>query len=94
MRLRPITRDGGHSALTSPGPPLQINCSPSLTSVPIIDLFLRLVFLIAVSLLNFAFELISLPVDHVEIVISELSPLLFDLAFDLLPVSLDLGSNP
>lgn len=42
---------------------------------------------IAVTFLDLAFELIALAIDHVKIIVSEPSPLFFDLAFDLLPVA-------
>jgi hypothetical protein len=41
----------------------------------------------AVTLLNLALELIAAASDHIEVVIRELAPLLFDLAFDLLPIA-------
>src|SRR4051794_32689927 len=42
-----------------------------------------------VALLDPAFELIAAAIDHVEIIVGQLSPLLLDLAFDLLPVPFD-----
>jgi hypothetical protein len=57
-----------------------------LVTIPIVDLFLGLIFLVAVSLLNLAFELIALSSDHIKIIISEFSPLLLDLTLNLLPV--------
>jgi len=60
---------------------------PALCIVPIIDFPARLIFGVAISLLDFAFELILLAIDYVEIIISEFAPLLFDLAFHLLPAS-------
>jgi hypothetical protein len=48
-----------------------------------------LIFCETVPLLNLAFELFATAIYNVEIVVSKLSPLLLDLAFDLLPVSFD-----
>jgi hypothetical protein len=42
----------------------------------------------AVPLLNLAFEPFAIPVDDVKVVVSELSPLLFNFGSDLFPVSL------
>jgi hypothetical protein len=61
--------------------------SPLLCVVPIVDVFLGLIFCVPVALLEFALQLLALSVDDVEIVVSKLAPLLFDLALDLLPVS-------
>src|SRR5690349_17269114 len=62
---------------------------PLLTAIPIVHFLCRLIFRIAVPLLQAAFELILLAVDDIEIVIRELAPLLLDLALDLLPVTFD-----
>jgi hypothetical protein len=56
---------------------------------PGIDLLLGFVFGDAVMLLDAARQFGALTRDHVEIVISELSPLLLNLAFRLLPVAFD-----
>lgn len=65
---------------------------PFLSIVPIVDFLLSLVFCVAVPLLNFSFELIAAPCDHVYVVIRELSPLFLGFSFDLLPVAFDLVS--
>jgi hypothetical protein len=39
-------------------------------------------------LLNLAFEFLAAAIDGSQVIIGELTPLLLDLAFDLLPVSL------
>src|SRR5215207_3518634 len=59
---------------------------PFLASVPVVHFTSDLILLIPVTLLDLAFELIAAAVDHVQIVIGELAPLLFDVAFELLPV--------
>src|SRR5215203_2339545 len=59
---------------------------PFLASVPVVHFTPDLVLLIPVTLLDLAFELIAAAVDHVQIVIGELAPLLFDVALELLPV--------
>jgi hypothetical protein len=48
----------------------------------------------AIPLLDLTFELIAATVDHGEVVVSELAPLLFDLSCYLLPVSFNAISNP
>jgi hypothetical protein len=60
---------------------------PALCVVPIIDFQARLIFGVAISFLDFALELVLLSIDYVKIIISEFAPLLFDLAFHLLPAS-------
>jgi hypothetical protein len=62
---------------------------PALPAVPVVDFLLRLVLTVAVALLQTALKLFPLTVDDVKVVVSELAPLLLDLAFDLLPVSFD-----
>src|SRR5829696_473837 len=59
---------------------------PFLASVPVVDVTPDLVLLIPVTLLDLAFELVAAAVDHVQVVIGELAPLLFDVALELLPV--------
>src|SRR5215204_733645 len=59
---------------------------PFLASVPVVHFTSDLVLLIPVTLLDLAFELVAAAVDHVQIVIGELAPLLFDVAFELLTV--------
>src|SRR4029077_19352679 len=56
---------------------------------PVVDVFAHHVFGQAIALLYFAFELVALAVDLGKIVVGELTPLLLDLAFGLLPVSFD-----
>src|SRR6185437_1825856 len=68
---------------------LIMSASPFLAPVPIIDFLLGLIFLIAIVLLQLAFELVFLPGDDIKVIVREFTPLLLDLAFDLLPVSFD-----
>jgi len=68
---------------------LEGGLSPSLTSVPIVYILLDLILLITVPLLYLTFELISPTIDRGQVVIRELAPLFFDLALNLLPISLD-----
>src|SRR5258708_7832426 len=60
-----------------------------LTLVPVINVLTNLIFCETVPLLNLTFELVPTTIYDVKIVVSELSPLLLDLAFDLLPISFD-----
>src|SRR5262249_50874445 len=77
-------------AMTSPPEASrQTSRSPMLGGVPVVDVFLGLVFGVAVPLLDLAFELITASGDHIKVIIRELAPLLLDLAFDLLPISFD-----
>src|SRR5262245_48772075 len=62
--------------------------SPLLTTVPVVDFLLGPIFCITVTLLQATFELLLLAVDHVQIVVRQLAPLLLDLTFDLLPIAL------
>src|SRR5882757_6787865 len=56
---------------------------------PGIDLALRLVPRNAVALLQPAGELLALALDHIEVVVGELAPLLLSLALELFPVAFD-----
>ena len=67
---------------------------PVLTLDPGINVFSDLVFRDPVTLLNFPFQLIASAGDLVQIVVGEITPLLFDFTFGLLPVSLEPNSNP
>ena len=60
-----------------------------LTLQPSVDILAHHIPGQAVALPNDAFELLTLSVDLSQIVIGELAPLLFDLAFRLSPISLD-----
>ena len=62
------------------------NALESLRCKPVVDVLASLVLGYAITLLDFSFELIAPPGDLVEIVVSQIAPLLFDLAFELLPV--------
>jgi hypothetical protein len=62
---------------------------PSLTTIPVIDVLLGPIFLVTIALLDFAFQLIALAIDNVQIIVSELAPLFFDFALGLLPVTFD-----
>ena len=57
--------------------------------VPILDLLPRPILGQAIALLEFPFELLSSAIDDIQIVISEIAPLLLDLPLQLLPVSFD-----
>jgi hypothetical protein len=63
-------------------------CLPILRIVPVVDILFDLIFGEAVTLLDFAFKLISFAVDCGKVV-GEISPFLFDLALHLLPVPFD-----
>ena len=65
------------------------NVLPGLGVVPIVNVFSDLILSEAVALLNFALKLVSLTIDRGKVVVSEVSPLLLDLALYLLPVTLD-----
>jgi hypothetical protein len=54
----------------------------------LVDFALRFVTLIAVPFLNSADELLGLTLDAIEIVVSQLPPSGFDVAFELVPLSL------
>jgi hypothetical protein len=60
---------------------------PSLTIVPIVNVFASLILGDPVALLNLALQLIAAAADDVEVIVRQLSPLLLHLSFDLLPVS-------
>jgi hypothetical protein len=62
-------------------------CLPGLAVIPVVNIASGAVFLVAVALLNFPFQLVALAGDLVEIIVRELSPLLLDLPLHLLPVS-------
>jgi hypothetical protein len=62
---------------------------PLLTAVPVVNILANLIFCQTVPLLNLTFELFSAAVYNVKIVVSELSPLLLDPAFNLSPISFD-----
>src|SRR5262249_32588925 len=55
----------------------------------LVDLFLRLLLLVAVALTQASHELIVLSADVVEILVGELGPLRTCLTFDLVPLSSD-----
>jgi hypothetical protein len=55
---------------------------------PVIDFALHVIFGLAVSLLDLAFQLLTVTVDLIDLVIGKLAPLLLGVAFELLPVSL------
>src|SRR6516162_3125353 len=63
--------------------------SPFLSAIPVVNVLARLIFCDAVTLLYFALQLVPMAVDHVKIIVGELAPLLFDLAFHLFPISFD-----
>ena len=54
-----------------------ILCSlPSLPIIPVVNILTHAILFEAVAFLNFAFELLALAVDDVEIIIGEVAPLL------------------
>src|SRR5688572_3401775 len=57
------------------------------TSLPVLDLAIRLVLRAAVALLDLADELVALAVDDRNVIIGELAPALLDLTLELLPVA-------
>src|SRR4051812_16028185 len=61
----------------------------SLAIEPAVDLGLRLVLGVTVVLLEAAFELVTLAVDDVQVIVGELAPLFLGLASELFPVSFD-----
>ncbi|ESX09995.1 hypothetical protein X768_16990 [Mesorhizobium sp. LSJC265A00] len=60
-----------------------------LPTIPVVDVSPHAILLNAVAFLDRTFELIAVAGYAVEIIISELAPLLFDLTFELLPISFD-----
>ena len=60
-----------------------------LTLQPIIDVLAHHIPGHAIALLDESFELLAPSVDHGQIVIGKLTPLLFDLALCLFPISFD-----
>ena len=56
---------------------------------PSIDVLAHHIFRDAVAMLDYTFKLFALSVDLSQIVIGELSPLLFDPALSLFPISSD-----
>src|ERR1700730_1863741 len=58
-------------------------------SVPIVDILLHLVLGMTVALLDFAFKLLAHAVYRGNVVVSELAPLLLDLADEQLPITFD-----
>ena len=74
--------------------------SPALRREPIVQLLVNLFFVIAIPLLDFAFELIAAAVDDIQIVVGQFAPLLlhfasylFPISFNAVPVHLDLHSD-
>src|SRR5690348_9128495 len=60
-----------------------------LTLQPIIHVLAHHILSQAIALLDDAFELLTLSVDHGQIVVGEFAPFLFDLALSLFPISFD-----
>jgi hypothetical protein len=56
---------------------------------PGIDVFPDLVLRDPVPFLDYSFQLIAMTLDFVQVVVGEITPLLFDLAFELFPVTFD-----
>ena len=63
-------------------------------SQPVIDILPNLILGNSIALLDFAFELVTTAVDRSEVVVSELTPLLFYLAGQLFPASIEHDPNP
>src|SRR3954467_2324230 len=83
---------GPYSKTSSRGSPFSLSFQrterlPLLRAVPVVDILAHLIPGDAVALLDLAFELVALAADDIEIVIGQLAPLLFNLAFDLFPIS-------
>lgn len=57
--------------------------------LPIGKLLLRFLFGDAVSFLDLARKAVAFSRNHVKLIVGKLAPLLFDIALELLPVSLD-----
>jgi hypothetical protein len=51
-----------------------MSASPFLAPVPIIDFLFGLIFLIAIALLQLAFELVFFPGDDIDVVVREFTP--------------------
>jgi hypothetical protein len=60
---------------------------PRLAIVPIVNVFTDFVLGLAVAFLDLAFQLLATAIDLRQVVVSELSPLLLDLAGHLLPTT-------
>ncbi|ESW63267.1 hypothetical protein X771_30685 [Mesorhizobium sp. LSJC277A00] len=60
-----------------------------MSTIPVVDVSPHAILLNAVAFLDRTFELIAVAGYAVEIIISELAPLLLDLTFELLPISFD-----
>src|SRR5882724_4654816 len=71
---------GPYSKTGSQGSPLRQRKKrlPLLRAIPVVDILAHL---------DLAFELVALAANEIQIVVGQLAPLLFDLAFDLLPIS-------
>src|ERR1700756_1632668 len=67
----------------------QYDCSLRLRLQPLVDILTHRVLGDSVAFLDFAFQLIALTIDLREIIVGELTPLLFDLALGGLPISFD-----
>ena len=61
----------------------------ALRSKPVINLLADLILRYAIALLNLAFEFLTASIDRSEVIISELTPLRFDFAFELFPTALN-----
>jgi hypothetical protein len=67
------------------------NCPAVLTgATELIEFFFSLIFLVAVFLLEFSDKLILLPGDDIEVVVGQLAPLFLHLSPELFPVPFDL----
>ena len=85
-------RNGQGEGLARCGLTVHAKCARSgasrlLIVQPVVDTLARRVFGDAGAFLNLAFKLFALAGNFVEIVIRKMTPLLLDLAFELLPVS-------
>src|SRR5262249_16338500 len=71
------------------GLPVDGSPSPPHRVVPVVDVLADLVAGLAIAGLDLALELIPSPIDYVDVVIGQPTPLFFDLTLDLLPIAFD-----
>src|SRR5690606_6215119 len=62
---------------------------PLVTALPFVNALFGLVARDAIALLDLAGQHVALALNHIQIVVGELAPLLLDLPDQLLPVALD-----
>src|SRR5262245_16617161 len=79
-----LQKEGPRASEGLPGLLNVVSPSPALRGQPAVDVLAHLVLGLAVALLDLAFELVAAAADDVKIVVGQLTPLLLDLALDLL----------